>query len=280
MTVTIMIEEHRPRLPCTLAPSQAIAWQQLTRDQHGLLDTDQLQLLGIGPGVVAANLKAHRWRRVLPRVYATFTGPLIREARIIGALLYGGPRAVLSHTTAAEEWRMLAIDPLSPVHITVPYGCSAVSHLPHVVVHRSRAFPYLLVATDPPRTSKADTVLDLATIEPDGRGAMRRFVALATKGRVPYERCSGGLRNGDRAGTARLSLMRSAYWLTGCSRPWSSATPATSNRRTRSRPRNASSPSSLTAELSGRSPRYCAAQAGTDRSGSAAVAVPREWRYK
>ncbi len=95
----------------------------------------------LGPGVVAANLEAQRWRRVLPRVYATFTGPLIREARITGALLYGGPAAVLSHTTAAEEWRMLALDPLAPVHITVPYGCSAVSQPPHVVVHRSRDFP-------------------------------------------------------------------------------------------------------------------------------------------
>ncbi|MBV9161919.1 MAG: hypothetical protein JO281_10295 [Pseudonocardiales bacterium] len=102
-----MIEDHRPRLPYALEPSRALTWQQLIRDQHGLLDTDQLRLLDIGPGVVAANLEAQRWRRVLPRVYATFTGPLIREARIIGALLYGGPRAVLSHITAAEEWRML-----------------------------------------------------------------------------------------------------------------------------------------------------------------------------
>ena len=180
-----VIENHRPRLPCALEPSRALIWQHLIRDQYGLLDTDQLRLLDIGPGVVAANLEAQRWRRVLPRVYATFTGPLSREAKIIGALLYGGPRAVLSHTTAAEEWRMLTLDPLASVHITVPYSCSAVSQPPHVVVHRSRAFPYLLVATDPPRTSKADTVLDLATSEPNARAAMRRFVALAGRGRVP-----------------------------------------------------------------------------------------------
>ncbi len=180
-----MVENHPPRLPCALKPSRAAVWQQLLHDQCGLLDTDQLRLLDIGPGVVAANLEAQRWRRVLPRVYATFTGPLSREARIAGALLYGGPQALLSHTTAAEEWRMLTLDPLTPVHITVPYGCSAVSQPPHVVVHRSRAFPHLMVATDPARTSKADTVLDLATSEPDARAGMRRFVALATRGRVP-----------------------------------------------------------------------------------------------
>jgi hypothetical protein len=180
-----MIEDHRPRLPGAQVASRVDAWQQLLRDQHGLLDCDQLRLLGIGPGAMVANLAAQRWRRVLPRVYATFTGPLIRAARLTAALLYGGPRAVLSHRTAAEEWRMLRTDPLAPVHITVPYGRSAVSQLPQVVVHRSRAFPHLVAGTEPARTTRADTVLDLATGEPDARAAMRRFVALATTGRVP-----------------------------------------------------------------------------------------------
>ncbi|MGB8994331.1 MAG: hypothetical protein WCC65_03360 [Pseudonocardiaceae bacterium] len=180
-----------PTLP--LEPSRAAIWRQLIRDQHGLIDTDQLRLLDFGPGVIAANIEAQRWRRVLPRVYATFTGPLIREARITAALLYGGPLALLSHTTAAEEWRMLTFDADVPVHITVPYGSSAVSQAPHVVVHRSRAFPHLMVATDPARTSKADTVLDLATSEPDARAGMRRFVALATRGRVPVRELQGRL---------------------------------------------------------------------------------------
>jgi hypothetical protein len=247
-----VIEDHCPRLPGALEPARALVWHQLIRDQHGLLTTDQLRLLDLGPGVVAANLEAQRWRRVLPRVYATFTGPLVREARIIGALLYGGPQAVLSHTTAAEEWRMLTLDPLASVHITVPYGCSAVSQPPHVVVHRSRAFPYLLVATDPPRTSKADTVLDLATSEHDARAAMRRFVHSPPEAECRCGNCGGGLRNGDHAGTAQLSLTPYACWLTGCSRLWSSAMPATSNWRTRCPPRSVSSPSSSTAGPSGR----------------------------
>jgi hypothetical protein len=208
--VIAMIEDHNPRLPCVLNPSRAVIWEQLIRDQHGLLDSDQLKLLDIGPGVIAANLDAQRWRRVLPRIYATFTGPLSREARITAALLYGGPQALLSHTTAAEEWRMLTIDPLTPVHITVPYGCSAVSQLPHVVVHRSRAFPHLMVATEPARTSKADTVLDLATSEPDARAGMRKFVALATRGQVPVRELQRrlGERRPHRYGRALSNALR------------------------------------------------------------------------
>lgn len=203
-----MINDHCPRLPGDqVAP---LAWHQLVRDQNGLLDIDQLRLLGITPGVVVANLAAQRWRRVLPRVYATFTGPLTRAARITAALLYGGPQAVLSHATAAEEWQMQRTDPLGPVHITVPYGCSAVSQPPHVAVHRSRAFPHLAVGTDPPRTSRADTVLDLATSEPHARAGMRRFVALATKGRVPVRELQRRIeeRRPRRYGTALADALR------------------------------------------------------------------------
>jgi hypothetical protein len=172
-----------PRLPCSLPPELESKWWTWVRDQHGLLDSDQLRLLGISAGVIAANVAAQRWCRVLPRVYSTFTGPLDRAASLVAALLYGGPRAALSHRTAAEEWRMLPIDPDAPMHVTVPYGSSAVSQ-PGLVVHRSRAFRHIIAVTDPPRTSRADTVLDVATSEADARAAMRRFVALATRGRV------------------------------------------------------------------------------------------------
>lgn len=99
------------------------------------------------------------------------------------ALRYAGPSAVLSHRTAAEEWGMLRVED-GPVHVTVPYQCSAVSQLPHVVVHRSRAFAFITVATLPPRTSRVDTVLDLATAESSAREAAVRLVGLATTGGI------------------------------------------------------------------------------------------------
>ena len=105
---------------------------------------------------------------------------------------------------------MQRFDPCAPVHITVPYACSAVSQPPHVTVHRSRAFPHLVAGTDPPRTSKADTVLDLATSEPDPRAGMRRFVALATTGRVPVRELQYRMeeRRPRRYGTALADALR------------------------------------------------------------------------
>ena len=111
-------------------------------------------------------------------------------ALLTAALLYGGPYAMLSHRTAGEEWRMLAPDTSMPVHITLPYGMSAVRqpavpgqygvlHL-GVVVHRSRAYRHIAVSTEPPRTSRADTVLDMAVAEPIAQQARRLMVAMTT----------------------------------------------------------------------------------------------------
>lgn len=154
-------------------------WRGLLQEQCGAVDTQQLAIFGITPDAVAANVDAGRWRALLPRVYATTTGQPLRATWLHAALLYAGPSAVLSHRTAAEEWGMLPTAE-GPVHVTVPYGCSAVSQDPHVVVHRSRAFVHIAVATVPPRTSRADTALDVAVSESTAREAIRRLVGLTT----------------------------------------------------------------------------------------------------
>jgi len=71
-----------------------------------------------------------------------------------------------------------------PIHVTVPYGCSAVSQPPRLVVHRSRAFDHIKVHTEPARVGRADTAVDLAVAEPTARLAMRRLVAMATGNRI------------------------------------------------------------------------------------------------
>lgn len=148
-------------------------------EQHGAVDTGQLAALGVTADAIAANVDASRWRALLPRVYTTTTGLPPRPTRLHAALLYAGPSAILSHRTAAEEWGMLPVEE-GPVHVTVPYRCSAVSQPPEVVIHRSRAFAYIAVASVPPRTSRADTAIDLAVAEPSAREAMRRLVGVTT----------------------------------------------------------------------------------------------------
>lgn len=132
-------------------------------------------------------------------------GPLTREMQLAAALLYGGPTSVLSHESAAEQWGMSRPTDL-PVHITVPYGCSAISQAatvrhadrrftatvnsvihPGLVVHRSRAMPHIRVDSTPPRTSKPDTVLDLSVAQESARGAMITLVSSMSAGAVSVD---------------------------------------------------------------------------------------------
>ncbi|WP_235883823.1 hypothetical protein [Saccharopolyspora elongata] len=142
----------------------------------------QLRKFGVSYSTIQANLDARRWQRVHRGVIALFTGPLSRDARISAALLYADLPAALSHRTAAQEWGWLPADE-EPVHVTVPYGTSAVPQ-EGVVVHRSRAFRHIVVSHAPPRTSRADTVIDLAAAESDEAAAERTLLTTASANRV------------------------------------------------------------------------------------------------
>ncbi|MER5389584.1 hypothetical protein [Saccharopolyspora sp. NPDC002686] len=153
-------------------------WELLNRAQHAVFARKQLRKFGISHDAVRANIRAKRWQRVHRGVIALFSGPLSRAARISAALLYADLPASLSHRTAAQEWGWLRKDG-GPIHVTVPYGTSAVPQ-EGVVIHRSRAFRHIVVAHDPPRTSRADTVIDLAVAEPDERSAERTLLTVAS----------------------------------------------------------------------------------------------------
>jgi hypothetical protein len=169
-------------VPLSIRESDLAEWKLLTRQQHAVFSRKQLRAFGISHDTVRANIRANRWQRVHRGVIALFSGPLPRAARLAAALLYAEHPAALSHRTAAQEWGWLPKDD-GPVHVTVPYGTS---HKPQegLVVHRSRAFRHIVVAHDPPRTSRADTVLDLATAEPDEETAARTLLEVASTNRV------------------------------------------------------------------------------------------------
>jgi very-short-patch-repair endonuclease len=96
-------------------------------------------------------------------VYATFTGPFSRDAKLWAAVLSVGPGAVLSHETAAELHH-LTDKTMAKIHVSVPASRRPGQHtkIRGVVIHRSRC---LVAEFQPPwhlpRTSVEDTVLDL-----------------------------------------------------------------------------------------------------------------------
>ncbi|MGW6379487.1 type IV toxin-antitoxin system AbiEi family antitoxin domain-containing protein [Rhodococcus sp. NPDC055112] len=191
-------------MPATFSPS---ALQALVDRQHGLVTAAQLHALGFPPSRTRQRLETGRWQRVLHGVYAITSGLLTREAILEAALLYGGTATVLSHRTAAELWGMVPVDESGPVHVTVPYGVSAigqpatsVGHALHrdrvvpargsvlhpgVAVHRSRAQRHIGAADLlPPRTTRADTALDLAIAQPSAHEAYVSLIGTVTNARV------------------------------------------------------------------------------------------------
>jgi hypothetical protein len=140
-------------------------WNMLLDAQCGVIDRSQALDAGLTDEQIEHRLRSGRWQRLHNGVYATFTGPLSREARLWGAVRRAGEGALLSHETAAEVQGL--IDQKAPwavIHITVPGRRRPVQHrkIRGVVIHRSdQSRPQFPIAWKLPRTRIEDTVLDL-----------------------------------------------------------------------------------------------------------------------
>ncbi|HTT50209.1 MAG TPA: hypothetical protein VMH35_02240 [Streptosporangiaceae bacterium] len=135
----------------------------ITYDQSGVISRTQALSSGVSPDMVRARLRAGHWQRLQWGVYATFTGEPGREAQLWGALRRAGPCAVLSHYTAAEQWRLTSRQ-AARIHVTVPRH-KHVWPIPGVVLHRSsRVQEALHFGSLPPRTRIDETTLDLTQV--------------------------------------------------------------------------------------------------------------------
>lgn len=142
---------------------QAREWRSTIESQAGVAGRRQARRAGVSRNTLRRRLESGRWRRVRRGVYATFSGPVPREAELWAALLRAGPGATLSHQTAAEL-HGLTDRPDNRIHVTVPVtrNPARCGKIPGVVVHRSsRIHLARHPVLSPPRTRVEDTVLDL-----------------------------------------------------------------------------------------------------------------------
>lgn len=89
--------------------------------QHGLATRGQLLAAGLDDETIRLNLRARRWQRVLPGIYASTTGVLTIEQRRVAAVLFTSPEAQLTGICALAWYgfRHAPADPL--VHVLVPH---------------------------------------------------------------------------------------------------------------------------------------------------------------
>jgi hypothetical protein len=138
----------------------------LARNQAGMITRPQALDAGLTPGMVDARLKFARWRQIHPGVYATFTGPLPRNAQLWAAVLYAGKGAYLSHETAAEVNR-LTDKPSTFISVTIPAG-RRVRASTGIVMHRTdRKAMTWRPPRVPPHTIAEETIIDLVHAAPD-----------------------------------------------------------------------------------------------------------------
>jgi hypothetical protein len=179
-------------------------WMTLLSVQHGIVDRDQALRAGFTRRQIEYRLNSATWQSVYPSVYATFSGPLSREAWMWAAIRLAGDGAMLSHQTAAEVHGIIDKPLGTAIHITVPSRRRPVrrSLTRGLVIHRSDQSRAQFVGPFKlPRTRAEDTVLDLVAAAPTfdhayawiARAVSRKLVTvsglravLAARGRVRW----------------------------------------------------------------------------------------------
>ncbi|MGH3209294.1 MAG: hypothetical protein ACRDNO_16190 [Trebonia sp.] len=143
------------------------AWLMVLDAQRGIVDRRQALNLGFTASRIEHRLTSGKWQHVHEGVYATFSGPLPRDARLWAAVRRAGDGAMLSHQSAAEVHGLIDKPGSAIIHVTVPARRRPMQRKPvrGIVIHRSEQsrpqFPG--GSWKVPRTRIDDTVLDLVT---------------------------------------------------------------------------------------------------------------------
>jgi very-short-patch-repair endonuclease len=107
--------------------------------QRGVVTRDQLYGLGFSYAQVKRRLGLGRLHHVHHNVYAVGHRSLTSQAHLMAALLSVGPRAFLSHRTAAAVWGLRAVN-IRDIELTLP-GTGGRRHT-GLTVHRTQTQPH------------------------------------------------------------------------------------------------------------------------------------------
>jgi Transcriptional regulator, AbiEi antitoxin/Protein of unknown function (DUF559) len=164
--------ELRHIAPAQRACRDTVRLAEVAGSQDGIISRPQLQAAGVSGSAISRWAAAGRLHRVHPGIYALGHAALSLQGRLTAALLYAGPGAVFSHTTAAWIWSLTDAEP-NRIHLAVKGRRGS---LPAVRIHGAR---HLESTTHRglPITSVPWTLLDLASIFPPAR--LRRVLAEA-----------------------------------------------------------------------------------------------------
>jgi very-short-patch-repair endonuclease len=135
--------------------------EMLAERQYGLITRTQARSVLSG-SAVDRRLTSGRWKVVRPGVYRIVGAPVTARQRAMGAALWGGPEAAISHSTAGRLLRLPGI-PHNVVHLNVPPESGLRSD--DLQVHRAALGRCDRVYVDNiPCTSATRTLVDCASM--------------------------------------------------------------------------------------------------------------------
>jgi len=190
-------------IPTFDGPPRERALAELAQRQWGVVTLAQLRALGFGDGAVKHRVRIGRLHRLHRGVYAVGHRALERRGRWLAAVLACGPRAALSHVTAAVHWDLLH-SAQTRIDVTTPRSREGGEGIRQ---HRARSLdardttPHESIRV----TTVARTLLDLAATEPPRR--VERAFAQAQRLRIYDHAVVLDLlaRTNGHRGTARLA---------------------------------------------------------------------------
>ena len=123
-----------------MASGDTQALTSLLGKQDGIVSRKQALAAGLSPNALRHRLRpGGPWSVSLPGVYQAGTGTPTQAQREIAALLYGGPRSVLTGAAALRHYRLPAPES-AEVDILIPASSKRRSIL-YVKVHRTTQMP-------------------------------------------------------------------------------------------------------------------------------------------
>ena len=182
----------------------------LAERQHALVTLPQLQLLGLGRSGVSRRASSGRLYRIHRGVYAVGRPHLTQHGHWMAAVLACGPKAVLSHRSAAAL-HGIRRDSRAKTDVTVP--SSSARSRPTIDVHTSLTLNAADITTVDaiPCTTVARTLVDLGDVV--SRRAVERAVDQAEVLRVFDGRAVNDAlaRAGRRKGAGTLRAVLESY---------------------------------------------------------------------
>ena len=174
---------------------------RILRSQYEVVSRGQALECGLTRGTIEYRLRLDGpWRQILPAVYLTVTGTATADQRDIAALLYAGPRSVITGAVAVRRHNLRCAG-LNVLDVLVPADSRRKS-TGFVQIQRTVRMPRDLYTTGPIRfTSLARAVSDAARGMTRFSDVQALVCEAVQRGGCALEELVGELHEGPTAGT-------------------------------------------------------------------------------